>query len=58
MKKSWWESKTLWANALTIAGVILATESGFPLPLTPEQQVTLLALVNMLLRMVTSEGVK
>ena len=59
--KRWYESKTMWANA--VAGVTLLTGVfGLDLGMTPETEAKLVAgimvAVNMVLRMVTRKGIK
>lgn len=51
--KQWWKSKTVWANALAIGAVVAQGQAG--VEITPEAQVSLLALVNLVLRALTKE---
>ena len=46
--KKWYKSKTLWANLLAIAAV-------FGLDITTDETTAILAVVNILLRLVTKE---
>lgn len=46
--KKWYKSKTLWANLLAIAAV-------FGLDITPDETAAILAVVNILLRLITKE---
>lgn len=55
-EKRIWESKTFWANAIALAAVVLGEYAG--IPLSAEEQVTLLATVNILLRIFTKEPVR
>ena len=48
MKKKWYLSKTLWANLLALVTV-------FGLEITAEETTTILAVVNILLRLITKE---
>jgi len=58
--KSWYTSKTIWANLL--AGVVVvATITGVDLGLSPEAQAEIVAavmvIVNLVLRFVTNRGI-
>lgn len=50
-----WKSKTMWANVLAIAGLLL--DSTFGVELTPEAATGALALINVILRIVTKEPI-
>lgn len=50
-----WKSKTMWANVLAIAGLLLS--STFGVELTPEAAAGALALINVILRIVTKEPI-
>lgn len=50
-----WKSKTMWANVLAIAGLLLS--STFGVELTPEAATGALALINVILRIVTKEPI-
>jgi hypothetical protein len=52
--KPFYTSKTMWANAIAVIVAVLASVTGYDVE--PEAQVGLLALVNMILRVVTSKG--
>lgn len=53
--KKWYMSRTLWVNAIAgIAGILQAV-TGTTL-MDPEAQVGILALVNLVLRLVTKTG--
>lgn len=55
-QKKWYTSKTLWANAVAIAGIVVQGVTGremFPV----EYQAPLLGVVNVVLRMVTKSEV-
>lgn len=55
-KKSWWQSKTLWVNILTIAAGTLQQISGKNI--VPNEYIVIgLAVVNMILRTVTTQPV-
>ncbi|MDD5106060.1 MAG: hypothetical protein PHC49_10635 [Desulfuromonadaceae bacterium] len=49
--KNWYTSKTLWVNALAAIALIVQTQTGFILD--PEAQAGLLAVINLILRVVT-----
>ena len=56
--KPWWESKTIWVNVLTLLGVIITSVTAWPeLQKYGAQLATALAVVNVMLRMITSEGI-
>lgn len=50
--KPWWQSKTIWVNGLTLIAAILSETYG-PVPLSPETAAIVLAIVNLVLRVVT-----
>ena len=50
MKKKWYLSKTLWANLLALAAV-------FGLQVTTEETTAILAVVNIILRIITKEEI-
>lgn len=56
MGKSWFKSKTLWVNVLSIVTIVAGSEFGYVI--TPETQVYILSAVNFALRFVTSEPVE
>jgi hypothetical protein len=53
--KKWYKSKTLWVNIIAIAGIIVRAELGYVL--IPEGEVALLALINLVLRVITKEEI-
>ena len=55
MNKKWFHSKTLWANFIMFGGVLVMTIFGVDV-VTPEMQASILAGVNVVLRLVTKEG--
>lgn len=55
MVKKWYHSKVLWANAILIIALIVEANTGEVL--TPEMQVAILGVVNIVLRLVTSQGI-
>lgn len=55
MKKEFWKSKTLWANALIVIGgvcVLLAVDLQTGIP------ITVAGVANILLRVLTNSGIK
>jgi len=54
--KSWYKSKTLWVNALTVAGMVLQAMADKNI-VEPQYVVIALAVVNMWLRKITTQGV-
>lgn len=55
MAKTWYSSKTLWMNAIGIMAIIAQAQFGFLID--PAAQMALLAVLNMLLRAITGEGI-
>jgi hypothetical protein len=53
MSKKWYSSKTLWVNAIAIAALIAQAQLGFVM--SGEEQVAILAVINLILRVVTKE---
>ena len=57
--KRWYKSKTVWINVLSLVAMILATVAQWPeMNDIAPQIVYALAIVNVLLRFVTSESVR
>ena len=54
--KKWWLSKTLWVNLISIIAVILAGRTEFKI--SSEVQLQILAVINIILRLVTKEEIK
>lgn len=52
--KKWYLSKTLWVNAIALAAIIVQSVTGNDL-LGPEVQGGILAIINLILRVVTKE---
>ena len=52
--KRWYTSKTLWVNLLAIVALIAQTEFGYILDV--EAQAVILAGINLILRIITKEG--
>ena len=53
--KTWWTSKTLWANAIALVAMIVQGATG-SIVIDESAQVGILAVLNMVLRMVTTKG--
>ena len=49
-------SKTLWINIIAISAIIAQCKFGFVV--NPELQVTILGIVNLILRTITNEGLE
>lgn len=57
--KRWYKSKTVWINVLSLVAMVLATVAQWPeMNDVAPQIVYALAIVNVLLRFVTSESVR
>jgi len=56
--KIWWQSKTMWVNLLSVVGIVVQGVTGEHVEiLTAEGQTALLAVINIVLRSVTSAPV-
>lgn len=55
MSKKWYESKTMWANIISVIGVFTAQFAGFEI--SPEMSVSILSIINVILRIVTKTSV-
>ena len=54
-KKKFWQSKTFYVNLLAIVGLVAQDQFGFAL--SAETQVSILAAVNVALRLITKEEI-
>ena len=52
--KRWYTSKTLWLNLLAIAALVAQAEFGYILD--AEAQAAILAIINLILRIITKKG--
>ena len=52
--KPFWKSRTLWTNVIAIVALILEAQLGKVL--TPETQIGILGAINIILRLITNEG--
>jgi len=55
MGKKFWLSKTFWVNVLAILALVAQSQFGFEI--SAETQVSILAAVNVVLRLVTKEPI-
>lgn len=56
--KPWYESKTIWVNILTVIIVLVTSMMSWPdMQQYGAQLTTMLAVVNVILRLITSEGI-
>lgn len=53
--KPWWQSKTLWYNALMLTVAAASGQMGFPIP--PKIAIPVVTIGNAILRLVTSQPV-
>lgn len=53
--KNWLRSKTIWANALIVVGIIFAKYLGTEF--TSQETASLMAVINLVLRLITTEPV-
>ena len=53
--KKWLKSKTLWINVIAIAVIIVQGEYGYVV--TPELQLSILAGINFMLRLISKENI-
>ena len=54
--KKWYLSKTVWVNAIALGAFLLQDKLG--IPLSNEDQLAILAVINILLRIVTKEPIR
>ena len=57
VSKKWYQSKTVWINALAIAGMIFESGSGVNFGLSATAKVTILSVINLILRAVTNKNI-
>ena len=55
-KKKWYKSKTIWINLIGLVALVSQTQTGFVID--AEAQVGILAVVNLVLRMITGAALK
>ncbi len=54
--KKWYKSKTLWVNAIALLSLFLNEKLG--VPVSEQEQLAILAVVNIALRVITKEPVR
>jgi len=54
--KKWYKSKTLWANIIYLIALLVQEKYGFIISI--EEQLAVLAIINLILRAVTKEELK
>jgi len=54
--KKFWLSKTFWVNILALTALVVQSQTSFLL--TPETQISILAVVNVLLRLITKSEIE
>ena len=54
--KKIWESKTFWVNLIALVAIVVQTYTGFVV--TPERQVEILGVINIILRLVTKKPIE
>lgn len=52
--KKWWKSKTLWINLIAVGAIIVQIKYGFIV--SPEEEIAVLAVVNLIVRAFTKTG--
>ena len=57
MTKKWYSSKTLWVAAISFVGAILQVTGVIEAPISADIQVTILAVLTFILRLITKEPV-
>ena len=55
--KKWYASKTLWVNALAFVGIFVQVQTGTDV-VSGEVQAAFLTIINMILHVITKEGLK
>jgi len=54
--KKWYKSKTIIVNVITVVALIAQTQTGFII--APDEQMGILAVINLALRVVTTSGLE
>lgn len=55
--KKWYKSRTIWANVVAIIAILMQYQTGEDI-IPPETQTSILAVINVLLRLITKEGIE
>ena len=53
--KAWYKSKTVWVNIIALVALVVQNEIGFKV--SAEEQVAILAVVNLILRLLTKQPI-
>lgn len=54
--KVWYKSKTLWTNIIALIALLVQAQYGFII--LPEEQLAILAVINLILRGLTGSGLQ
>jgi len=54
--KVWYKSKTLWTNIIALIALLVQAQYGFII--LPEEQIAILAVINLILRGLTGSGLQ
>lgn len=54
--KKWYKSKTIIANIIALLAIIVQSQTGFII--NPEEQVAIVILLNLVLRIITNKGLE
>ena len=54
--KHWYQSKTLWVNAIALVAIVVQIVTGSKVVIDPDGQVLILAFINLILRLATNQG--
>ena len=57
-KKKWYLSKSLWVGVIALVGGILQATGILKVPISPEMQITILGVIAVILRMITSDPIE
>lgn len=55
-KKEWYKSKTVWINVIMLVALLAQTQTGFVV--SADEQMGILAVINLILRIVTTQGLR
>ena len=55
-RKPWYTSKTLWTNIIAVGSIFVRSQYGFVL--SPEEEVAILGFINIILRIITKQGIQ
>ena len=56
-KKKWYLSKSVWVGFIALVGGILQATGVIEVPISPEMQITILGVIAVILRMITSDPI-